>query len=163
MAGRSTWKELGGSPVIALGAAPARASEGQRPDRGPPLSQNSHPFPGKAPARQPRCCFVPRPASLFSAFWGGQRWSPYRLGHLIQFHRSREIASCYSRGVSQGKGEQNHLPRSIPLASRADPLLDFLLNGGSSRGVACYWRLRGTGHSDVVRFLPLRGFLETQV
>lgn len=43
------------------------------------------------------------------------------------FHHSREIASCYSPGVSQGRGEQNHLSRSIPSASRADPLLDFLL------------------------------------
>lgn len=131
-------ERAGREPGYRAAAAPARALEGQEPGRDPPERSplSAIPklasLPGKAPAGQPRCCFVPPRASLFSASWGGQRWSPCRLGHLILFHPSREIASCYSPGVSRGKGEQNHLSRPIPLPSRAGLLLDFLLNGGSS-------------------------------
>lgn len=154
----------GREPGCRAAAAPARALEGQEPGWDPPeLPSVRHPklasLPGEA-AGAAALRFVPLRAALFSAGCGGQRWSPCRLGRLILFHIAERL---HHVTVWSQSGQRRAEPsfQIHPLASRPTPR-GFLWSGGSSWGAACRWRL-GTGHSDELRFLPLRGFLETQV
>lgn len=131
--------ERGGrEPGYRAAAAPARALEGQEPGRDPPERSpvSAIPklasLPGKGTGRAAALLLCTAASFLIFCLLGWAEVVSLQLGHLILFHPSREIASCYSPGVSRGKGEQNHLSRSIPLPSRAGLLLDFLLNGGSS-------------------------------
>lgn len=140
---------MSGGPSPGFGRAGARL--GSSGAACPPSAiPKPHPFPGEA-AGAAALRFVPpglprSPLLPWAEVGSLQAW-PF---HPVSY--SREIASCYSLG----KDEQNHPSRSIPwLPGR--PLVGFC--GAEVRaGHSLPLEAGGTGHSDVLRFLPRRGF-----